>query len=294
MKYKSKYAAFAAFSAFLGLAAAANAEESVTYSLEPEQSYELDLQGDGVMEQLSYKTYTIDEEIGESKAVLDIYLNDTLFWSITDESWSYHWQLCQCPLSDGNTYLLATSFSDNDWNSQVLLLEAADDSFETVADLTSLTRQEADEPGKLLSSWSRSFDIIDVQDSSFTVNWLDTLKATGGINIPVTYILKDGEVALAESFCHLDEEKEWTAWRAFDVMEGTSGDAAASVLYQVEPGDTVHLTEYVKVDEKVYVKCINQDGQEGWMPDAEDYYSEISEDGTDYLCGYFEEAIYAG
>ena len=74
--------------AFCGLAVTAQAEEATDYVLEADTVYELDLQGDDTPEQFSFQTYTVDEEIGEAKAILELYLNDTLVNRITEDDWS--------------------------------------------------------------------------------------------------------------------------------------------------------------------------------------------------------------
>lgn len=268
--------------------------EDFSYVLEPGCVYELDLSGDGTSEQFSFETYTMDEEAGASKAVLELYQNGTLVSSITEEDWSYYWEVSQCPLTDdnGRTYLLATCISDNDVSSDVLLLQAGEDGFEMVADLLALTRQEAEETSAFLSAWARASVVTDTEENTFTVDWFETFRATGAISVPVTYRMENGEVTLVNEPCVLDAAKDWTAWQDFDVLDGTEDGAA--VTYHVTAGDVVHLTEYIKVKDRAYFKCINQDGAEGWLPDAEEYDSQMAEDGQRFLCGYFEEAIYGG
>lgn len=278
--------------AFLSLAVTAQAEETADYVLEADTVYELDLQGDDTPEQFSFQTYTVDEAIGEAKAILELYLNDTLVNRITEDDWSYYWEVSQCPLADGRTYLLAASLSDNDWSPEVLLLEATENGFETILDLADLTRQDADETNRLLSYWARASVISDTAENTFTVDWLETFRATGMVTVPVTYVMEDGVVSLLNEPCVLDGTKNWTAWQTFDVLSSTEEGAAAA--YQVVPGDVVQLTECCKVNENIYFKCINQNGEEGWLPDAESYDSQMTEDGQNILCGYFEEAIYAG
>lgn len=278
--------------AICGLPAAVQAEELLDHVLEPEQVYELNLRGDETPETFSYKTYVTGEEDGESKAVLDLYLDQELVGSFTEETWSYCWRLSQCTLTDDRVYLLAASISDNDSSPQVLLLGAGEDGFETIADLAELTRQTDAEPGRLVSAWARTSAVSSANEDGFTVDWFETFRATGAVTVAVPYLLNEDGVTLADAPCLLDETQEWTAWQAFDVLSSTEENAA--VAYQVAPGDVVHLTEYVHANGRAYLRCINQNGEEGWMPDAEEYDSQMAEDGQRFLCGYFEEAIYAG
>lgn len=268
--------------------------EDFSYVLEQGISYELDLQGGGTAEQFSFETYTVDEDAGEAKAVLELYRNGVLASTITEEEWSYYWEVSQCPLTgvNGRTYLLASCISDNDWSTEVLLLQATDDGFETTADLTVLTRQETEDTSAFLSAWARASAVTDAAENHFTVDWFETFRSTGAVTVPVTYTIEDGAVALVNEPCALDEAKDWTAWQPFEVLESTEESAAA--VYEVAPGEIVHLTEYAKVNDRAYFKCINQAGEEGWMPDAEEYNSQTAEDGQTLLCGYFEETIYGG
>lgn len=291
MKRTHSYLIFTA--AFcLSCACLAAAEEAGTYQLEPDTVYHLDFQKDGTEDSFYFQTYTEGKEQGESKGVLKLYLNDAIAADYTQDAWSYSWEVSQCPLSDG-TYLVASCLSDNDWNTNLLLLKEEAENFTVFEDLVPLTRQVENESGKWLSSWARVASMSDTSENTFTVIWYDTLKATGMLDIPVTYAVDGESVSVLEGSCKLDETKEWTAWQSFAVQKEI-GTENAETAYQVEPGEIVHLTEYVKADETVYLKCVNENGEEGWLPDAADYISKCSEDGTRFFCGYFEEAVYAG
>lgn len=278
--------------AFWGLAVTAQAEKAADYVLEADTVYELDLQGDGTPEEFSFETYVADEEKSEEKGVMDFYVNGVLAGSITDEDRSYYWKVSQCPLADGNTCLLAASVSDSDWTPHILFLNVAEEGIEVVSDLVSLTRQTEEESDRLLSQWARGYAVSETDGNSFNVKWLEAFRATGNVYVSVTYTLKEGEIVQAEEKGMLEEQQNWTAWQTFDVL--CSAEEGAAAAYQVVPGDVVHLSEYIKVNDKAYFKCTNQNGEEGWLPDAESYDSQMTEDGQNILCGYFEEAIYAG
>lgn len=279
-------------------------ENAVTYAMEPETAYEIDLNGDGTLEKLSYKTYTSEETdeqgaFSTSQAVLELYENDQLTDTLTDTEWSYFWSLDQCQLEDGTTLLLASSHSDNDWTNQSLLLSYGEDGFETLADLSLVSREtgdltEEETENMAVSGWGRCSGIYSVEGNRITVKWMDMAKATGTYYPLVTYEVADGKVTEAADIpVQMDAEETWTAWTSFEVLDSYDSENA-SVVYQVAVGDQIQLTEVIKIDGECYFKCINADGQEGWMPDAEDYISEMNEDGSDWKCGYFEEAIYAG
>ena len=61
--------------------------------------------------------------------------------------------------------------------------------------------------------------------------------------------------------------------------------------FKVEKGDEVKFHSVFIKDGKTIFKVTNEDGEEGWLPDAEESYKEI--DGG-YLEGYFEESMFAG
>lgn len=276
----------------LSCAVGVQGEELDSYTLEPEKEYSICFGEDDTEETFSFQTSVLGNEEEESHAVLDLYLNGSAAGSFTDESWSYDWRVSQCPLEGDGTYLLASSVSYNDWTSQFLLLKKNGSEFKGLIDLNVLTRQVDNETGKVLSGWARVSDVAATDENTFTVNWYDTCKITGVTCIPVTYTLEDGQIIVSQEPCKLDETMDWTAWQSFTVFdEKTEG---ASPVFQVEPGEVVHLTEYVKENEKIYFKCVNQDGQEGWLPDADDYISESVDNEYGYACGYFEEAFYAG
>ncbi len=293
MKKTVKYLTLGTIAALGCISVTASAEEEVSCTLEPNTVYEIDLQGDGTMEQLSYKTYTDEEKENESRAVLEIYINGKLSWSVTDETWSYYWDVDQCPMEDGSVYLLANSRSDNDWTNQTLLLAPAEDSYEVLADLSLLSRETEEEPDNLLSGWARCQGVASTEGNTITVNWLEMLIATGNITIPVTYEIGEDGVKQVDGSCRFDEPLEWTAWQTFNVFEEADIDSDKAA-YVVEADDKVQLTEVMKTDGSWYIKCINADGEEGWFPDPEEYSSGLSGDGSEYLCGYFREAVYAG
>lgn len=283
-------------------------ENAVTYAMEPETAYEIDLNGDGTLEKLSYKTYAAEEtdENGAlygSQAVLELYENDQLTDTLTDIGWSYFWSVDQCQLEDGTTLLLASSHSDNDWTNQSLLLSYGKEGFEVLADLSLVSRETGDlieeetnaaAEDIAVSAWGRCNGIYSAEGNRITVKWMDMSKATGTYCPLVTYEVADGKVTEAADIpVQMDAEETWTAWTSFEVLDSYDPENA-SVVYQVAVGDKVQLTEVIKIDGECYFKCINADGQEGWMPDAADYISEMNEDGSDWKCGYFEEAIYAG
>lgn len=291
MKHTQKFLIFtAAFS--LGCSCLAFAEEADTYHLEPETVYQIDFQNDGTEDTFSFDTYTEETLDGMSRAVLNLTLNGATAGSYTADEWSYCWKVSQCPLEDGTVYLTAACISDNDWNTNLFVLKLEDQIFTPITDLVPLTRLAQDEQGTRLNTWARVNSVSHVEGNTFTAVWYENTKAAGNIEVLVTYALENGTFSLAKETYSMDETKDWTAWKSFTVQDAI-GEASVAA-YQVEPGETVHLTEYVKDNEKAYFKCVNEQGEEGWLPDADEYVSQTAEDGINLLCGYFEEAYYAG
>lgn len=281
----------------LSLTASVMAEETNPYKMEAGVDYEVDLDGDGNTEFLSFLSYTDEgeRENGEyySEAVLDFFLNGDPFWSVRDEEWSYSWRVNYFELEDGKTYLMAASTSDNDWTNQVLLLGMDDesDSITTLADLTVMTRQTDSLADNSLGQWARAYEVYSTEGNSVTITWLTTLMHTGILHVPITYTITDDMVTMQDLPFSLDEEATWTAWRAFDVQVSPEDN---SIAYSVSPDEVVHLTEYTVHNEKAYVKCVNEQGQEGWCLEPDEMYGQVSEDGMSYLGGYFREALFAG
>lgn len=266
------------------------------YVMEMDKVYELDLEGDGQTEQIYYKTYENSDDQGNCNAVLEIYNDGQLFWSYTDQTWSYYWDLSQFILADGATYLLACSHSDNDWTSQALVLSktAENDAFTVLADLTDLTRESEEHPDNLLSGWARTgyAGLLSVDENTLTVPWTENTKCTGNIAIYVDYEIADNAVTQLDAPFSLDEERTWTAWYEFDVFEEPG---STTPLFHVAADDVVTLTEITKINDQIYLKCVNSAGQEGWFPDAAEYvYTEAEESPEGFYQGYFKECIFAG
>lgn len=268
----------------------ASAEESDPYLMQPDAVYEMDLDGDGQMEQISYSTWMNEPENAGCQAVFEFYVNSDLLWSVTEETQSYYWELNQFALDDGQQYFLASCITDNDYNLQTLLFTADSASITMIDDLTLLTRESEEHPDALLSSWSRANSVLDASDNTFTLQWCDAFMSTGNNVVPVTYTISEGQVILKEGSCLLDEEQTWTAWIDFDVQVSPED---ATHAFHVSPEETVRITELIRYNEHNYFKCINENGEEGWFADPESYVSSQSTDGT-YLMGYFYETFFAG
>lgn len=268
-----------------------HAEEITSYEMEPDTIYGMDLDNDGIAEQVSYSTYTKEDSETGSRAVLELYKDGKLFWSTIDESWSYQWTLNSFTLADDRTYFVASSISNSDWTNMVLLLAADGESVTIMDDLVPLTCQSEDIPENMLSAWARAGCVTDAHENTFTVSWYDSLMSTGNIEIPVTYIIEDGKAVPASVSYALDDKKAWTAWMDFDVQTAPDNETAA---FHVAADEVVYLTEFTSIDGQAFLKCINENGQEGWYPDPEELYSMLSEDGESYLQGYFREAVFAG
>lgn len=270
-------------------------EESIPFEspvLSAGESYEVDVNADSVTELLTFETYT-NETDDFSRAVLKVYLDGALVFEQTEEDWSYHWTLDEFTLKDGNSYLLACSQSDNDWNVQSLVLFYSPESqtYEPIADLTEMTRESETLTDYRISSWGRCAYVSATSGTEFTVAWTDTLMSTGILTVPVTYEITDGVVSIADQPMLLDSELEWTVWNEFD----TYGEPGSEELaFHVSADEVVSLTETLTQDGITYVKCVNQNGDEGWYADPEQYVSGgVDEDGN-YLGGYFREAFFAG
>lgn len=285
----------AAITAVSSLSLAASAEEEMKEILpymEEGFLYEVDMNADGITEQLHFDTYT-DESNDFCNAVLNIYLDDVLCYNITEEDWSYNWTLDAFTLEDGKTYLLACCKSDSDWDESCLILSYSPEA-ETlfpIADLAAITRESESLPDYFVSGWGRCFYVDNAAGSTFTVSWSDTLMSTGSIAVPITYEITDNTVSVVEQPSPLDADAEWTAWYEFDTYTEPGSD---TVSFHVSADEVVSLTEMFIQDGVTYVKCVNQNGEEGWYADPEEYISGGQDAEGNYLGGYFKECIFAG
>lgn len=238
------------------------------------------------------------------RAVLELYVNGTLELELIDEDWSYFWRISRCPAADGRDLLVAASISDNDWTHQTLLLSRStetdnagpEDKFTVLADLAELTRQDEMHPENLLSGWARSGAVSAVGENTFTLCWTGETRCTGNLVIPVTYQVQGNQVKQQEDPCKLmNSGQEWTAWVGFDVMEEAGSE---NIGFSVVPEEKVYLTEICRLDGKIWLKCIDRQGREGWFPEPDEQNYELvecGEEGEDYYrYGYFEESIFAG
>lgn len=274
------------------------AEEDPPYLMIPEEVYEMDLDGDGNTEAISYRSLEDYSEPENPSAALEIYKDGELFWNYDAPCQSYLWELASFPLADGSVCLLAVNKSDNDWNPMALVLSPTEggDTLTPLADLTKLTRQSDETPDNLLSGWARIGypAVLSAEGNSFTVPWTESLKATGNLEVRAEYECSGSSVKQKDAPLRLDEQRIWTAWRSFPVYDQPE---SAEAVFQVNPDDTVQLTEYNLINGKVYLKCVNEEGLEGWFPDSEEFIYQPSADAENpegIYQGYFKECVFAG
>lgn len=274
-----------------------SADEADPFRMEANVSYELDLDGDGTAEEISYLTYTNEimegEMLNNSNAVLDLFLSGDPFWSVTDEDWTYHWNVFRLGSESGRSYILAASVSDNDWTNQVLILtrEPGSSEMTVLADLTELTRSEESIIENKLGAWARAVNVLASSDTEFTVEWMLSTMGAGNISIGITYNITDDEITVKEGPYPLSNITEWTSWRDFEVQVSPEDTSTA---FRVSPEEKVSLTELAIYNNHYYLKCKNAQGQEGWIYDPDEIISERPEGSDTYLMGYFRESIFAG
>lgn len=310
--FTAKFFTFAAFSVLLSYTLTVNADESSSSDiivvestasdtaccrLAPNATYEIDLDGDGTTELLSYLSYTnegvSDNQEYFSNAVLDFFLDGDPFYSLIDQDWTYYWKVSCFEPGDGKSYLLASSISDSDWTNQSLVLTKTPDSDElqSLGDLVSITRDSDAVTENLLGQWARSLDVMDTKDGTFTVTWMISAMCTGNIGVSITYNIDNTCISIKDAPISLSEIKEWTAWRDFDVQISPED---STTVFHVSPNEKVTLTEFQTYNNHYYLKCRNAQGEEGWIYDPDEIYSAQPEGSDQYLMGYFKEALFAG
>ena len=289
----------------LTLASGVEGEEAMIsrfdrYVMTEGQEYELDLDGDGKTETISYKdTSVTDEDNGNYQAKAEIYRNGELLFSLESSEYSYYWRLSYCTMKDGKTCLLAASVSDNDWTAELLLLSQEDeDSLTIVGDLAELSRKNSETSENFLSGWARfGYVSPSEEENQFTVTWSDTLRATGIVEADLTYELTEAGIQLLEPPYKIyrlgmdgklnGEGQDWTAISALDVKKEPGSEETA---YTVQPEETVKLLETTCQDGKIWIFCENSSKEQGWLEDPEEYLY----DESTGCSGCFKEAVFAG
>lgn len=289
----------------LTLASGVEGEEAMIsrfdrYVMTEGQEYELDLDGDGKTETISYKdTSVTDEDNGNYQAKAEIYRNGELLFSLESSEYTYYWRLSYCTMKDGKTCLLAASVSDNDWTAELLLLSQEDeDSLTIVGDLAELSRKTDETSSNVLSGWARfSYVIPSEKENTFAVVWCETLHATGIVWTELTYELAEDGISLKEPPYRIwrmgqdgeinETEQDWTAISALDVKKEPGSEETA---YTVQPEETVKLLETTCQDGKIWILCENSSKEQGWLEDPEEY---LYDENTG-CSGCFKEAVFAG
>lgn len=289
----------------LTLASGVEGEEAMIsrfdrYVMTEGQEYELDLDGDGKTETISYKdTSVTDEDNGNYQAKAEIYRNGELLFSLESSEYTYYWRLSYCTMKDGKTCLLAASVSDNDWTAELLLLSQEDeDSLTIVGDLAELSRKNSETSENFLSGWARfGYVSPSEKENQFTVTWSETLRATGIVEADLTYEFTEEGIRLLEPPYKIyrlgmdgelnGEGQDWTAISALDVKKEPGSEETA---YTVQPEETVKLLETTCQDGKIWILCENSSKEQGWLEDPEEYLY----DESTGCSGCFKEAVFAG
>lgn len=264
----------------LTLASGVEGEEAMIsrfdrYVMTEGQEYELDLDGDGKTETISYKdTSVTDEDNGNCQAKAEIYRNGELLFSLESSEYTYYWRLSYCTMKDGKTCLLAASVSDNDWTAELLLLSQEDeDSLTILGDLTEFSRKNDETSENFLSGWARfGYVSPSEKENQFTVTWSETLRATGIVEADLTYELTEEGIRLLEPPYKIyrlgmdgelnGEGQDWTAISALDVKKEPGSEETA---YTVQPEETVKLLETTCQDGKIWILCENSSKEQGCL-----------------------------
>ena len=127
-------------------------------------------------------------------------------------------------------------------------------------------------------------------ETSFTVDWYDTLYSAGILKVPVTYEIADGMVTQSEDITPLNDSQTWTVWHGFDVMDNPENGMP---VYRTNSGEVLRLTGLQLVSGHRWIQGQNEQGDTGWFMDPEEFISETL-DGDSILYGYFKEAVFAG
>ena len=255
-------------------------KETNSCYMEPDEIYFIDLDGNGETEHIRYETYTDETEICEPKAVLNIYRNDHLLYTVVGNEGTYLWEVSRCTMPNGKTRLLVHSKGDNDWTDQALFLAQKEgESLAVEGELCDLTRGE----DGFLSGWAMlgGRSVKNVGEDSVTVDWCDRNNVTGNIGILIEYrITEDGVEILEPPYLLTESDKEWTAHLDFYTVKEPGSTETA---FAVKTGDVVKITAITAADGIYYLECVNEVGEIGWIKDTEKRVG-----------GYFEEAIFAG
>lgn len=270
-------------------------EEEDPYIMISGETYEMDLDGDGTMETVSYESFTAEVPATVEKhgfegvwscADMFLYVNGESVGELMEEDWSYQWKVCQCPMENGKTYLVAESTGDNDWTSSLLLLSVEDGEIVVVADLLALTREEAEGDGRLISGWGRGGDVAEIGETTFKVKWCDALMSAGNLVFPVEYEVTEEGVVQKDGPYALDAEQEWTPLTDIPVVKEPGSEEE---VFTAVKGEKIHLTAITKVEGVYYLQCETTNGDIGWIRDLDEML--VHEDGT---YSYFAESLFAG
>ena len=264
--------------------------EDNTYFMEPEGSYQMDMDGDGVLELIRYDSVLEESEEQGFRGILNLYRDGELWFTVEGRYTTYMWTVCHCPMPDGKHYLLAASRGDNDWTDQVLLLGMEEKELIVLGDLCEISRQDEEHMDNFLKGWARaSWTAVKfIEENTITVNWSDTANAAGMLSISIPYqVTEEGITPKDPPYVLEETEKNWTAVCEITAYEepGSSKEA-----FQINPDDVVKLTAITSVEGVYYLQCENQSGETGWIRDADE--TEYHEDTETY--GYFKEAMFAG
>lgn len=258
------------------------AEEKMENPETYQEKLKTDLDGDGEKEEIFY----ISSE-NEFPAYLEIYEDERLIYDTWSEADAGIWYVDVIQDENGRDYLWAKSVGDNDFCSNVILLEYTQErKLREVYDFRNLFISDWDGEEMNLSDWLNLRVIFSIDKSMIQAGGIINTKRAGALwDVEITCEWgQDGVSADKKMRPIISEEKERTASRDFTLYREPGSKEEALT---VKKGDMVRFLSVTWKDETLYLECENASGEKGWIKDRrQDDWNWSPEDG------YFEENRY--
>ena len=247
-----------------------------------------DITGDGIKDDIYITCNDVLEEDGMIGNGWEIKINDQ---KAHDFEWEDGIRLTVelYQISNKRQYLtIMESYEANDDRAGFALYQVIDGKLEQVCDFhKSITES--------INEFHYGSEIIYMTKDEMLVRARNQFNATANLEFNIKYYYRNdiwekdtNEYDIHFSEDYTDKANGMTANQPFVVY--TKKDSE-TVAYNVEKGDILKFHSVYIEDGETYFKVTNEDGVVGWLPDADEPYTEIN---GQYLEGLFEEAMFAG
>lgn len=247
-------------------------EKAVTNPNAPAEEFlYCDLDNDGEDETLRYVSIPFEED---NTVFLEIYAGEELLYDDIAKD-AYVWYVYPLQDESEKTYLCAKSVGDNDFCSNIKLLELTPDgSLLELGDAMTLDTPDLSSNNRTyLSAWINFRSLSPLKEDEFLASGLIMSDHAGVLEANVNCTLYNHMLHASEGPYPLTSDYtlygvRTDGWRTVSIdFTLYTEPASEEEAFQAKTGDKLTLSSAAWKDNILYIECENQNCEKGWFPD---------------------------